>query len=56
MFRVLPDIHLGLGSVRIIPITRNTIKQDSFGIYAGFRFIFIGSGFWVRFICPVLLK
>ena len=33
MFRVLSDIHLDSGSVRIIPITRNTTKQDSFGIY-----------------------
>ena len=28
MFRVLSDIHLDSGSVRIIPITRNTTKQD----------------------------
>ena len=39
MFRVLSNIHLGSGSVRIIPITRNTIKQDPFGIYVGFGFI-----------------
>ena len=36
MFRILSDIHLGKGSVRIIPITRYTIKQNSFGIYTGF--------------------
>jgi len=39
MFRVLSDIHLGSGSVRIILITQNTIKQDLIGIYAEF-----GSG------------
>ena len=61
MFRVLSDIHLGSGSVRIISITRNTIKQDPFGIYAGFGSVRIhfyrigfGSRFRVRFICPVL--
>ncbi|KAG5396846.1 hypothetical protein IGI04_018660 [Brassica rapa subsp. trilocularis] len=43
MFRVLSDIHLDSGSVRIIPITQNTTKQDPFGIYIGFGFIFIGS-------------
>ncbi|CAF2060593.1 unnamed protein product [Brassica oleracea] len=36
MFRVLSDIHLGPGSVRIIPITQNTKKQDPFVIYVGF--------------------
>ncbi|KAG5400268.1 hypothetical protein IGI04_014875 [Brassica rapa subsp. trilocularis] len=36
MFRVLSDIHLDLGSVRMIPITRNTTKQDPFGIYVVF--------------------
>ena len=61
MFRVLSDIHLDSGSVRIIPITRNTTKQDPFGIYVGFgsvriHFYRIGfsSGFRVRFICPAL--
>ena len=61
MFRVLSDIHLGSGSVRIISITRNTIKQDPFGIYAGFGSVRIhfyrigfGSGFRVRFIWPAL--
>ena len=61
MFRVLSDIHLDSGSVRIIPITRNTTKQDPFGIYVGFGSVRIhfyrirfGSGFRVRFICPAL--
>ena len=61
MFRVLSDIHLGPGSVRIIPITQNTTKQDPFGIYVGFGSVRIhfyrigfGSGFRVRFICPAL--
>ena len=61
MFRVLSGIHLGSGSVRIILITRNTIKQDPFGIYARFgsvriHFYRIGFGlsFRVRFICPAL--
>ena len=61
MFRVLSDIHLDSGSVRIIPITRNTTKQDPFGIYVGFgsvriHFFRIGFGFdfRVRFICPAL--
>lgn len=61
MFRVLSDIHLDSGSVRIIPITRNTTKQDPFGIYVGFRSVRIrfyrigfGSDFRVRFICPAL--
>ena len=63
MFRVLSDIHLDLGSVRIISITRNTTKQDSFGIYVGFGSVRIhfyrigfGSGFRVRFICPALIQ
>ena len=63
MFRVLSDIHLDLGSVRIIPITRNTTKQDPFGIYVGFGSVRIhfyqigfGSGYRVRFICPALLS
>ncbi|KAL0748538.1 hypothetical protein Bca101_030540 [Brassica carinata] len=50
-----------LGLVRIISITRNTIKQDSFGIYVGFGSVQIhfsrirfSSNFWVRFICPTL--
>ncbi|CAG7861709.1 unnamed protein product, partial [Brassica rapa] len=50
------------GSVRIIPITRNTTKQDPFGIYVGFGSVRIhfyrigfGSGFRVRFICPALV-
>ena len=50
MFRVLSDIHLGLGSVWIIFITRNTIKQDPFGIYVGFgsfRDLFLS--YWIRF-------
>ena len=62
MFRVLSDIHLGPGSVRIIPITQNTKKQDPFGIYVGFGSVRIhfyrigfGSDFRVRFICPALL-
>ena len=63
MFRVLSDIHLDSGSVRIIPITRNTTKQDLFGIYVGFgsvrihfyRIVF-GLDFRVRFICPALHK
>ena len=61
MFRILSDIHLDSGSVRIIPITRNTTKQDPFGIYVGFGSVQIhfyrigfGLGFWVRFICPAL--
>ncbi|KAL0838335.1 hypothetical protein Bca101_090225 [Brassica carinata] len=61
-FRVLSDIHLGSDSVRIISITRNTIKQDPFGIYTGFGSVRIyfyrigfGSGFRVRFICPALI-
>ena len=36
MFRVLSDIHLDSGSVRIISITRNTTKHDPFGVYVGF--------------------
>ena len=62
MFRVLSDIHLDSGLVRIIPITRNTKKQDPFGIYVGFESVRIhfyrigsGSGFRVRFICPALV-
>ncbi|KAL0733355.1 hypothetical protein Bca4012_009565 [Brassica carinata] len=62
MFRVLSYIHLNSGSVRIIPITQNTTKQDLFGIYVGFgsvRIHFyrigIGSDFQVRFICPALV-
>ncbi|KAL0828448.1 hypothetical protein Bca101_052126 [Brassica carinata] len=50
-----------LGSLRILSITRNTIKHDPFGIYVGFgsvriHFYRIGFGldFWVRFICPAL--
>ena len=39
IFWVLSSIHLGSGSVWIISITRNTIKQDPFGIYIGFIFI-----------------
>ena len=61
MFRVLSDIHLDSGSVRIISITRNTTKQDPFGIYIGFGSVQIhfyrigfGSGFRVLFICPAL--
>ena len=61
MFRVLSGIHLGSGSVQIIPIIRNTIKQDLFGIYGGFGSVRIyfyrirfGSGFRIRFICPAL--
>ena len=60
MFRILSDIQLGSDSVRIIPITRNTIKKYSFGIYIGFgsiqiNFYRIGFGlsFQVRFICPL---
>ncbi|KAG5388564.1 hypothetical protein IGI04_030105 [Brassica rapa subsp. trilocularis] len=55
MFRVLSDIHLGPGSVRIIPITQCTKKQDPFGIYVGFGSVRIhfhrigfGSDFRVR--------
>ena len=62
MFRVLSDIHLGPGLVRIIPITQNTKKQDPFGIYVGFGSVRIyfyrigfGSDFRVRFICPALI-
>ena len=44
MFRVLSDIYLGPGSVRIIPITQNTTKQNPFGICAGS----------LRFICAAL--
>ncbi|WZZ86901.1 hypothetical protein YC2023_115480 [Brassica napus] len=62
MFRVLSDIHLGSGSVWIIPITQNTKKQDPFSIYVGFRSVRIrfyligfGSDFRVRFICPALI-
>ena len=61
MFRILSDIHLDSGSVRIIPITQNTTKQDPFGIYFGFGSVQIhfyrigfGSGFRVWFICPAL--
>ena len=36
MFRVLSNIHLSSGSVQMILIIRNTIKQDPFGIYVGF--------------------
>ena len=61
MFRVLSDIHLDSGSIRIISITRNTTKQDLFGIYVGFRSVRIhfyrvgfGLGFRVWFICPAL--
>ena len=63
MFRVLSDIHLGSDSVRIVPITRNIIKQDPFSIYVGFgsvriHFYRIGfdSGFRVQFICPARVK
>ena len=47
MFGVLSGTHLGSGSVRIILITRNTIKQDSLIFMSGldrFGFIFTGSG------------
>ncbi|CAG7864039.1 unnamed protein product, partial [Brassica rapa] len=61
MFRFLSYIHLITGSVRIIPITQNTIKQDPFGIYVRFGSIQIhfyrigfGSDFRVRFICLAL--
>ena len=63
MFWVLWDIHLGSRSVQIIPIIRNTIKQDPFGIYVGFEsvqnqlyWIGFGSGFWVWFICSSLFS
>ena len=48
MFRVLSDIHLDSGSVRIIPITRNTTKQHLFGIYVGFGSVRIYF-YWIRF-------
>ena len=61
MFRVLSDIYLDSGSVQIILITRNTTKQDPFGIYVGFGSVRIhfyrigfGSGYRVWFICPAL--
>ncbi|WZZ19355.1 hypothetical protein YC2023_112444 [Brassica napus] len=63
MFRVLSDIHLGPGSVRIISITQYTEKYDPFGIYIGFGSVRIhfyrigfGSDFRIRFICPALLS
>ena len=63
MFRVLSDIHLDSGSVQIVPITRNTTKQDPFGIYVGigsvrihFYRIGFGSDYRVRFICPALVR
>ena len=52
-------IYLGSDFVRIKLIIRNTIKQNSFGIYVIFDsvridFYQIGSDFWTRFICPPL--
>ena len=62
MFQILSDIHLGPGSVRIIPITQNTKKQDPFGIYFGFGLVQIhfhrigfGSDFRIQFICSALV-
>ena len=56
IFRVLSGTHLGSSSVKIIPITQNTTKQDPISIYVGcgsvrihFYWIGFGSDFWVRF-------
>lgn len=39
MFWVLLDIHLDLGTVRIILTIQDTIKEDPFSIYAGFGLV-----------------